>query len=248
LFGIRFLSEPDAEVVNNQGEHKVAVVVFPQSRSERTGDIAVGLKKSNEAVVGDAAGLWEAVHSFADLDIDVPMVDERRKLVVLHDGVGDDVQGDAHVLVLLHRSVEVEVLQVAGHEASVWCGDGAVEEDLDGGDVCGFGVDLAGVINPIATYGEANASWVRFFWAVGGDDAEIGGLFVFWDLAEGDEEHGFRAGGHIGAVALAEAAELVLAGRLPEGTFAAMHEFGVLSELPRVGVEGVAMEGEVIIE
>ena len=52
--------------------------------------------------------------------------------------------GDAHVGIVLglHGRVEVEILEVASHEAGVRCGDDAVEEGLDGGEVGRFGADI----------------------------------------------------------------------------------------------------------
>ena len=70
-----------------------------------------------------------------------------------------------------------------------------------------------------------DSMWVRFFWVVGGDNAKIGRFLVLGDLVVGDEEHGVRAGWHVRAVALAEAAEFILARFNPEGTLTALCKF-----------------------
>jgi hypothetical protein len=49
-------------------------------------------------------------------------------------------------------------------------------------------------------------------------------------------------------VTLTETAEFILARFNPKGAFAAFTEFQVLGELTGVGVESIAMEGEVIEE
>jgi hypothetical protein len=49
-------------------------------------------------------------------------------------------------------------------------------------------------------------------------------------------------------VALTETAEFILARFNPKGAFAAFTEFEIFGKLTGVGVEGIAMEGEVIEE
>ena len=61
------------------------------------------------------------------------VVDKGSKVVLVHDGWREEPDGDAHVLVARHGGVEVEVLDVDGHELGVGSGEDAVEEGLDGG-------------------------------------------------------------------------------------------------------------------
>jgi hypothetical protein len=129
-------------------------------------------KEFSEAVVSDGAGMWKTVHPFADLNVDVVMMDERCKLVLSHDGVRDDGDRDAHVLILLHGRVEIEVLEVNSNEVSIRCGDHAIKEYLDGSEIGGFGANIAIVLDAIAADGETDSTRVRFFGAEGSNNAQ----------------------------------------------------------------------------
>ena len=131
----------------------------------------MGFKEFSEAVISNAASLWKAVHPFADLNVDVVIMDERCKIVLGHDRVGDDVDGDAHVFVLFHGRVEIKILEVDSHEASIGCGDDAIKEYLDGSEIGGFGADIAIILDAITTNGETDSPGVWFFRAEGSNNA-----------------------------------------------------------------------------
>ena len=247
---VGFVGVFNTEVVDHKGEGKGAGGVFPQAGSERNRCVPMRCQVLDEAVVGDAAGLGKAVHAFPNFDVDVSIVDKGGEVVLGHDGVGDDGDWDAHVGVVLglHRRVQVEILEVAGHEAGVLCGDDAVQDGLDGGEIGRFGADVAVVVDAVAADGEADAVGVAFFGAVGGNDSEVRRFDVFWHFGDRDEEHGVGAGSHVFAVALGEAADFIGAGGDPDWTVTAIAEFGVFGDLARVGVEGVAVEGGMVEE
>jgi len=52
----------------------------------------------------------------------------------------------------------------------------AIEKDLDSGEVCCFGANVAGVINVIATHGPMDAMWDVLLGAEGINHAEVCGL------------------------------------------------------------------------
>ena len=131
----------------------------------------MGFKEVGEAVVSNAASLWKAVHPFADLNVDVVMMDERCKVVLSHDRVGDDGDGDAHVLVLFHGRVEIKIFEVDSHEASIGGGDDAIKEDLDGSEIGGFGADITIILDAITADGETDSTGVWFFRAEGSNNA-----------------------------------------------------------------------------
>ena len=160
MVGIGFVSEHDAEIVDDEAEDEVGGIMFPQARSNGDRGIAMWRKEFGEAVISNAASLGKAVHPFADLDVDVVMMDERCKLVFCHDRVGDDGDGDAHVLVLLHGRVEIEILEVGSRETGIGCGDHAIEEYLDGSEIGGLGADIAIVLDAVAADGEADMARV----------------------------------------------------------------------------------------
>ena len=122
----------------------------------------MGFKEFGEAVISNAASLWKAVHPFADLNVDVVIMDERCKVVLSYDRVGDDVDWDAHVLVLFHGCVEIKVFKVNSHESSIGCGDDAIKEYLDGSEIGSFGADIAIVLDAITTNGETDSRGFGF--------------------------------------------------------------------------------------
>jgi hypothetical protein len=68
------------------------------------------------------------------------------------------------------------------------------------------------------------------------------------DGGEGNEEHGFSAGWHIGAMALTKAAKFILARFYAQSTFTAFAEFKIVSNAASVRIDGVAMESKVLSE
>ncbi len=86
-------------------------------------------------IVGKAAGLWEPIHAASDFDVYNSVMYEWRKVVLIDDGLCDHVDGYAHVFIARHRRAQIEILEVGGHVASIWCGDCAVDEQLGGGEV-----------------------------------------------------------------------------------------------------------------
>jgi hypothetical protein len=75
-----------------------------------------------ELVIGQAASLWKPVHAAPDFDVHGSVVDERLQIVLLNDGVGQHVNRNAHVFIPLHRSTEIEILQINCHELCVFGG------------------------------------------------------------------------------------------------------------------------------
>jgi hypothetical protein len=88
----------------------------------------VGREVLGELVVGEASGLWEAVHAFANFEKHAPVDDEGCEVVCFDDEVGQKGGGDPHVFFALHWCVEIEVFCVAAHEAGAGGRDGAVDE------------------------------------------------------------------------------------------------------------------------
>jgi hypothetical protein len=68
---VLFVSVSDAKIVNDQGEHEVAVEMFPQAGGHRAWYIAKWGKEFVEPVVGKLSGLWEVIHASAHLSVDV---------------------------------------------------------------------------------------------------------------------------------------------------------------------------------
>jgi hypothetical protein len=94
---------------------------------EETGYMQFG-ETLDESIISKLAGMGKTVNASADLDENVSVVDEVLKLVLLHAGmIRNDFDGDSHVLVLVHGSVEV--FDVDHHEFCIRIEQAAVEED-----------------------------------------------------------------------------------------------------------------------
>jgi hypothetical protein len=61
----------------------------------------------DEYIVGELSGLGKTIHAFADFNENEFVMDEVLELVTLHEAGWNDVDGDSHILVLVHGSVEV---------------------------------------------------------------------------------------------------------------------------------------------
>ena len=117
----------DTEIVDHKGEKDVFGGTLPKGRGSRDRGVAKLGKVYLEPIVRNAAGLFQAWHAFADLQV-YPSVRCKLEDVVL----GDDFfreycQADFHILVTPHGGVVIKVLNVKSDEAGTGGGDGAVK-------------------------------------------------------------------------------------------------------------------------
>ncbi len=136
-----------SKIVDNQREHDGARVVFPQAMGVFGGRIPVGGKSFLQEFACEDAGLRQAVHSLLDLNVDKTIVDKWEEVVLVDDFGRYEGDRHLHVLISIEGRVQIEVLEVDGHEFCVGCGDDTVEQDLCSGDAGGFGADIARIIN-----------------------------------------------------------------------------------------------------
>ena len=66
-------------------------------------------KESGKVIIGNSAGVGEAIHSLVDFDIYMVTMHAWGQLVLNHNGVRDDRDGDPHVFVLLQWCTKVKV-------------------------------------------------------------------------------------------------------------------------------------------
>ena len=85
----------------------------------------------------------------------------------------NELDGNANVFVAVQRRTQVEVLEVARHEAAIVVGDNAVDQDLDCCHVGGFCARVAWVIDSVASEREAEPSWIGFFWSISAHAAHV---------------------------------------------------------------------------
>ena len=93
-----------------------------------SGGVAKGGQVFNEAVVCDAAGLFETRHPFLDFNVHVVVVYKVMKVVLGDNFFGDDVDWEAHVFEVSEWGAVVEVFDFFASKMAVGGGDGAVEE------------------------------------------------------------------------------------------------------------------------
>ena len=102
MIGIVLRRVANPEIVHHhETEYDVACFVVPETRSE--GErlvLAVRSKMFDELVVGKkATGLWQTMHATSDFDVDETVVDERAKILFIHDDVRDHINWDTHIFV-----------------------------------------------------------------------------------------------------------------------------------------------------
>ena len=80
-------------------------------RSGNRGESKMG-KARFELVVGDAAGLFEAGHTFSDLEVNPSVRIECARVVLVNYFIRDAGQCNIHVLVAGHGGAIVEILDI----------------------------------------------------------------------------------------------------------------------------------------
>jgi hypothetical protein len=65
------------------------------------------------------------------------------KVVQVDNVGGDEMDGDACLFVVVEIGAEVKILQIAGHESSIFGADYAVEHTFYSSETCGFSTDVA---------------------------------------------------------------------------------------------------------
>jgi hypothetical protein len=138
------------EIVDDEAENDTLPDVTPEARSVLALVVALFGQSLFEELVGNDAGLGEAVHSFSNFNVDPSFViDQVPEVVFYDDFFRDDVESEAHVFRIGHWSVEVEVGQVNIEEHGAWCADGGVDEEFGGEKVRSGGARVSGKINEI---------------------------------------------------------------------------------------------------
>ena len=99
MVGIGARRVANAKIIDDQTEDNVFGVVTPEAGRERRWAVAVRREKRIELVVGEAASLGKTVHPAANLDEYVTVVEQRPQIVLVDDGFGQHIYGNAHILV-----------------------------------------------------------------------------------------------------------------------------------------------------
>ena len=106
----------DTEIVNHKGEADVFGGMIPKGRGSIDGGVAKLGKVYLEPIVRDAAGLFQAWHVFADLQVYPSVRCKLEEVVLGNDFFRDYCQADFHILVLPHRGIVIKILNVQSDE------------------------------------------------------------------------------------------------------------------------------------
>jgi len=99
-----------SNIIDDEAENDAAPEVALEARSALALVVTFFGESLLEELVGNDAGLGEAVHSFPNFDVDPSVfVNQVPEVVFYDDLLRDDVEPEAHVFRIGHRGVEVEV-------------------------------------------------------------------------------------------------------------------------------------------
>ena len=120
MISIFFSDIFDAKAVDDKGEGDVRRCMLPEvggagdRRIYKLGEVDFQL------VIGNAAGLFDTRHAFADIHIDTAVrADEATQVVLLNDLVREEIQGEFHVLVSGYGGAVVEIFDVQHYKPGV---------------------------------------------------------------------------------------------------------------------------------
>ena len=102
MVGINTVDVFNTKIINNQRESEWTGVVLPKAWRDRDRGITEGRKELGQAIVGDFSGLREAIHAFANFNLDIVIVNEVSEFVFFKNSIRDAPDWDAHVLVIVY--------------------------------------------------------------------------------------------------------------------------------------------------
>ena len=153
--------------------------------------IAIAAEEMDQLFFGKDAGLRKTIHSVAYLHIYFSIVDNVSEFVLRDDFLGDGVDGDEHVFVIIHWCAKIVVFNIhdQAEPTSTWGRECAVHEYFESCCVCHFHTQIARVIDEVAANSDACAVRFSFLGMVPADKTGIGRSFVFGDLGERNKEY-----------------------------------------------------------
>jgi hypothetical protein len=114
VISIRLREEFDTKIVNGKGKSCVLISVAPETRGLGNWEVSARGKVLFELIVRKDGNLFEAIHAFADLEVDktfgVKVLDG--EIILIDDFLGNIAVVDAHVLVNEHVGEKKKILQV----------------------------------------------------------------------------------------------------------------------------------------
>jgi hypothetical protein len=128
MFDVVLVGVLYSKVVNNKGEADWVPIVMPVSWCDLALPVPCIVEALGEEVLGKNAGLREAVHPALHFTESVAIcVHFVTESIFINDVWGEQFQFHSEVLLMIHGSHEVVVLDVDYHELCIGGGDDAVE-------------------------------------------------------------------------------------------------------------------------
>ena len=118
--------------------------------------VAVRCQMLLEALLGYESSLWKAVHSFVYFEQHMVVVNERSKVELIKDAVGEVLEVDTNVFRAIHWSAKVKVFDVGAHELGI-VRNHRVDKYFDHGEVGSARRNGPGILDPITAAGSTHA-------------------------------------------------------------------------------------------
>ncbi len=144
----------------NKAEGDVIPHVMPQSRCVLTLIVASDGKAFLDKFVPKDAGLWELVHTLANFNI-YPSIGANNfvEIVFVGDFLGNDIQPWAHVVIVFHWGVHIEIGKVDAVERCPRSRDNGDEKEFSCGEISSGRALVPRVVNAIVTHGKPSPAW-----------------------------------------------------------------------------------------
>ena len=189
MVGMFFANVFDTKVINDETKTEGVPCVVPEAWGVASRCIDIAAKKTDQFSLGKDASLRKTIHSAAYFHIYFSIVDNVSEFVVHDDFLGDGVDGDEHLFVIIHWCAKIVVFNVQAEPMSTWGRECAVHEIFESCHVCHCHTQIARVIDEVAANGDACAVRFSFLGTVAADKTGIGRSFVFGDLGERNKEY-----------------------------------------------------------
>ena len=173
--------------------------------------------------MGGFSGLWKALDTVTNIEVDPTIAGFVGKAVFLDKFVGDVGEVDAGVFKAVERGIDVKVADVKAGKAGAKTRENTVKDEFGKLKGSGWRANIARIANAISTDGEASAIGLVLVWLDFTHTFGVGDFFVAvtGDVVVCDDEEGVDAldawarSGGIFDNALTEAAEFVGVGLVP---------------------------------
>ena len=184
MVGMFFADVFDNEVINDDTKTEGVPCVAPEARVVAYRCIAIAAKETDQLFFGKDAGLRKTTHSAVYLHVYFSVVDNVLEFVVHDDFLGDGVDGDEHVFIIIHWCAKIVVFNVQAKPMSTWGRECAVHEYFESCHVGHFHTQIARVIDEVAANGDACVVRFSFLGAVAADKTGMGRLFALCEATK----------------------------------------------------------------